>query len=180
MPDYKKNEFVEENLDPQDWDEVRKTAHHMLDDMVDYLQTVGDRPPWKHAPESVKTNLNQPLPLEPEQIEQIPAILSQLCNTMGILSGDTIITLLKNPWTELDIIKKVKAYSKEISSGIKGQPDYEVAAAIYYGAIASALLFHNKKITTHSYEKLVTSFKRMIEKSWISTDLKIFDMSGVA
>lgn len=56
----------EETLDPQDWDETRRLAHRMVDDMLAYLQTVRERPAWQPVPEEVKARFNRPLPLEPE------------------------------------------------------------------------------------------------------------------
>jgi glutamate/tyrosine decarboxylase-like PLP-dependent enzyme len=52
-----------ETLDPADWQEFRKLAHRMVDDSLDYLQTVGDRPPWQPLPASVRSALTtEPLP----------------------------------------------------------------------------------------------------------------------
>ena len=34
----------EENLDPEDWEATRALGHRMLDDMMDYMKTVADRP----------------------------------------------------------------------------------------------------------------------------------------
>jgi hypothetical protein len=31
----------EETLDPDDWDELRRLGHQMLDDMLDWQQTLG-------------------------------------------------------------------------------------------------------------------------------------------
>ena len=33
-----------ETLDPENWDEMRELAHHMVNDAFHYLQTVADRP----------------------------------------------------------------------------------------------------------------------------------------
>lgn len=57
---------VEETLDPQDWDEVRLLAHRMIDDMLDYLSALRDKPVWQAVPESVKHNIERALPREPE------------------------------------------------------------------------------------------------------------------
>jgi aromatic-L-amino-acid/L-tryptophan decarboxylase len=57
---------VEETLDPKDWEELRALGHRMLDDTLDYLSSVGDRPAWQPVPESVKDHLKQPLPTEPQ------------------------------------------------------------------------------------------------------------------
>ena len=36
--------LVEETLDPDDWESMRALAHRMLDEMLEYLKTVSDRP----------------------------------------------------------------------------------------------------------------------------------------
>ena len=52
----------EENLDPQDWDALRSLAHQMVDDAMDYIQHVRERPVWQPIPEEVLDFLNQPVP----------------------------------------------------------------------------------------------------------------------
>lgn len=50
-------------LDPQDWDEYRALAHRMLDESLDYLRDVRDRPTWQPMPPDVRRALgNEPLP----------------------------------------------------------------------------------------------------------------------
>lgn len=55
----------EETLDPKNWKEMRELGHRMLDDMLDYLSTVRDKPAWQPVPQSVKAHLEQPLPTQP-------------------------------------------------------------------------------------------------------------------
>lgn len=54
----------EESLDPRDWDGMRRLGHRMLDDAMDYLERVRERPVWKPVPESTKKVLRAPLPVE--------------------------------------------------------------------------------------------------------------------
>jgi len=54
----------EESLDPRDWDEMRRLGHRMVDDAMDYLERVRQRPVWKPVPESAKKALRAPLPVE--------------------------------------------------------------------------------------------------------------------
>jgi len=68
MPNTNHNTEIEETLDPQDWDEFRALGHRMLDDMLDFLSTVREKPAWQPLPESVKTSLRQPLPTAPQDI----------------------------------------------------------------------------------------------------------------
>lgn len=56
----------DESLDPVDWDSFRALAHAALDDAVDYVRTIRERPVWKPVPESVQGKLAEPLPVEPQ------------------------------------------------------------------------------------------------------------------
>jgi aromatic-L-amino-acid decarboxylase len=65
------NAEVEETLDPEDWEAMRELGHKMLDDMVDYMKTVRERPVWQHVPEKVKANFRSPVPQDPQPPEKI-------------------------------------------------------------------------------------------------------------
>ncbi|MBN2502825.1 MAG: hypothetical protein JXB38_18745 [Anaerolineales bacterium] len=79
------NEFVEENLDPQDWESFRTLAHQMIDDTIDYLQTLRQRPVWKPIPEDAAEFMSQPAPRRPEGEAQTYADFKEyvLANPMG-------------------------------------------------------------------------------------------------
>lgn len=62
---------AEETLDPEDWESMRTLGHHILDDMLNYLKTVRDRPVWQHAPQDVKAYFEGSLPLKPESPEEV-------------------------------------------------------------------------------------------------------------
>ena len=61
----------EETLDPNDWELMRGLGHRMIDDMMDYMKNVRERPVWQHAPDSVKAHFDKPLPLDPQNPEEI-------------------------------------------------------------------------------------------------------------
>jgi aromatic-L-amino-acid decarboxylase len=61
----------EESLDPKDWEAMRVLGHRMIDDMMAYLETIRERPVWQPIPEGVKDNLRKPLPLDPQEPEDI-------------------------------------------------------------------------------------------------------------
>lgn len=60
-------------LDPQDWDAMRQLGHRMVDDMVEHLATVRQRPAWQPFPHQVEDALNQPLPEFGQDAEEIYA-----------------------------------------------------------------------------------------------------------
>jgi aromatic-L-amino-acid decarboxylase len=47
-------------LDPEDWSEARRLGHELLDDLIDQLSTVAERPAWAPIPDEVKARLAQP------------------------------------------------------------------------------------------------------------------------
>ncbi len=62
---------VEETLDPDDWKAMRKLGHKMLDDMLDYMKAVRERPVWQHVPERTKAHFSSPVPHDPQPPEEI-------------------------------------------------------------------------------------------------------------
>jgi aromatic-L-amino-acid decarboxylase len=69
----RENENVEpeKTLDPDDWESMRKLGHKMLDDMMDYIKTVRERPAWQHVPERVKAHFRSAVPHDPQPPEEI-------------------------------------------------------------------------------------------------------------
>ncbi|MGH6954529.1 MAG: pyridoxal phosphate-dependent decarboxylase family protein [Alphaproteobacteria bacterium] len=60
----------EETLDPASWDDLRALGHRMIEDMIDHLATVRERPAWRPMPPGIASRLQQPLPLAPEGAER--------------------------------------------------------------------------------------------------------------
>jgi aromatic-L-amino-acid decarboxylase len=58
-------------LDPVDWDATRAQAHKMLDDMIDYLANLRERPVWTPIPQEVRDNFRAPLPSAPTPLEDV-------------------------------------------------------------------------------------------------------------
>ena len=67
----KENFEPEETLDPDDWEAMRKLGHRMIDDMLDYLESVRERPVWQHVPDQVKAHFSSPVPVKPQLPEEV-------------------------------------------------------------------------------------------------------------
>jgi aromatic-L-amino-acid decarboxylase len=61
----------EETLDPVDWETMRALGHRMLDDALDYMQALPDRPVWAHAPSQTKQHFESSAPAEPQDARTI-------------------------------------------------------------------------------------------------------------
>jgi hypothetical protein len=129
--------------------------------------------------EMLRRWLSQTLPLDKSQTNMLPAVLGQLCHTMGVLAGETIVSLLHSPSTDISLIERIKQYGKELSSRAESKAEHEAATALYYAAIAHALVFHGERITRFSYKKLENSFSRLVKEKWISKELSVlFKIAG--
>ncbi len=64
-------------LDPADWAEMRALGHRMLDDMLDYLAGVRERPVWQQIPDEVTARFTRPVPSSPGGLERAYADFQQ-------------------------------------------------------------------------------------------------------
>jgi aromatic-L-amino-acid decarboxylase len=61
----------EESLDPADWSAMRALGHRMVDDMMDYLQSVRERPVWRPVPPEIRAALEEPTPRGPTDAAEV-------------------------------------------------------------------------------------------------------------
>ncbi|MEN7342482.1 MAG: pyridoxal-dependent decarboxylase [Pseudomonadota bacterium] len=62
-----------ESLDPEDWEAARATAHEMIDDVVDFLKSVRERPAWRRMPEASRDIINEPIPRRGTELGEVYA-----------------------------------------------------------------------------------------------------------
>jgi hypothetical protein len=116
--------------------------------------------------------LEATLPLDAALVGSLPKVLRRLCQELGPLASEPFGKLLQDPNTDLRAIRRIKGYSKKLVSRARSDAEHDAAVAIYYAAIANALLFHNRRITKFSYVGLKESFSAIVEQNWLTADLK--------
>src|SRR2546429_6999525 len=70
---------TEQGLDPQDWSELRELGHRMVDDMIDHLATVAQRPVWQAMPAEVRRRFQSDPPLDGEERRRSIGTSSNTC-----------------------------------------------------------------------------------------------------
>src|SRR5271155_4141456 len=50
-----------QTLDPSDWPGFRAQAHRMLDDIIDYVENIRERPVWQPIPDEVRSRFRSDL-----------------------------------------------------------------------------------------------------------------------
>lgn len=63
-----KNEI---GLDPENWEDIRCLGYQMVDDMVEFLKSIREKPAWKEIPEEVKNTYKSKLPKYPSNINEV-------------------------------------------------------------------------------------------------------------
>jgi hypothetical protein len=115
--------------------------------------------------------LSRNLPLDAQQVAQLPEALGQLCQGMGRLAGDAIREVLKNPSSDLKTIQRLKSFAKHRAEKAGSREEHDVYAVLYYSAIGHALAFHHRRITRFSYLDLASTYSRLILETWVPSDL---------
>ena len=115
--------------------------------------------------------LKLPLPVNPEVVNSLPAVVRGLSSKLHSLAGRPIGDLLQDPTTDLATLVRIKEYAKQSGTSADSEEKSEVLLAVYYAAIASALVFHNKKITQHSHADLEQFFCSLAKNDWVLDEL---------
>lgn len=60
-----------DSLDPENWDAARQLMHQMVDDAVDYLSSIRERPVWQAMPPEVLDSFKAPVPQKATPAEAV-------------------------------------------------------------------------------------------------------------
>jgi hypothetical protein len=115
--------------------------------------------------------LSHPMPVDNSIVSSLPVALRGLCKRLSSVAGEPLGDLLQNPERGISVIKEIKEYAKQSGASAKSEIESDIFLVIYYDTIANALLFHNQKITQHSYKDLEQFFCSFTKKDWILNDL---------
>lgn len=61
----------QESLDPENWDEMRALGHRMVDDAINYLETVAERPVWQPMPDELGKEFESAMPTESMPADEV-------------------------------------------------------------------------------------------------------------
>lgn len=144
--------------------------------VVDLLRIGSDSRPTSRDPEREKAEflrnrLNETLPVTSKPSGKLAKKQGQMRRMIDTLAGDPIGKLLQNPKTDINLLRKMKNYGRRLSEQARTESEHHTANVVYYAAIASALVFHNQRITRFSSKDLETSFTLLGKAKWISSDL---------
>jgi len=144
----------------------------------DIPQEKGDFDEEQKKAELLHAQLAESLPIEAGMQHLLPNILTVVCRRFKPFVGCSIKDLLLDPETDLLIIKTIKDLQKKRAESACSELQQDVATVVYYAAIASALVYHDVKISKFSYKVLDPTFTELGQNNWLITDLKILFSSA--
>ena len=116
--------------------------------------------------------LAEKMPVDQALAQILPDVLAQMCEEIKPFTGNSFSQLILNPDSDLLVLKRIKDFSKEWRKKAASDLERDVIAAIYYAAIASALVYHGQRISSFLPGDLKKSFSSLISKNWLTGDLK--------
>ena len=78
------NAVAEETLDPVDWTEVQALSAQIIEDAIEYLHDVRDRPVWRDMPDDLKSSFSTAVPRLPTQLTDVYREVSEKVMTHPI------------------------------------------------------------------------------------------------
>jgi len=111
------------------------------------------------------------LPLRAEPPEGSPLAETASAHSLRSVVGPPIGELLQDPKTSVAVLKEIKQYAKARGSQAAADHEKDVFLALYFAAIATARVFHNRWITQHSHARLTEFFDSFAQASWVPGNL---------
>lgn len=151
-------------------DKQTKMTRSMMHELVHLIFEQDPQSPTSPADpksELFEDKMAECLPEDFFDRSRLPGHLSALCDMSGLSKTETWKTIINNDKAELDLLIKIKDYFKTLLSTSRNETEHQIYTSIYYAAIASALLHHQERISSYSFEKLAVNYERLIKEVWL-------------
>ena len=123
--------------------------------------------------------------LRPDQLARLLTVLCEpepevwlarsLAGPVGLgeaRPGRRLGEVLLDPRTNLGLLRTIKDHWKAVSLRVPDGAEHAGAIALYYAAIAAALVHHGTLITKNSPAELSEALATLVAKPWLPRDLR--------
>jgi len=133
----------------------------------------GERPDTDAAiRELLQDRLADALEIDHRKRKGLPQVIGRLLGPHRPEAHRSLRSVLLDPASTLTAIRNIRRYAKDRAARTDDEAEHTVMTTIYFAAIANRLAFHGQRITTYSYESLVSSLGKLRGKSWMSPELR--------
>ena len=95
-----------------------------------------------------------------------PNVLGRACDEIVPHADRTLADVLFDPKADVAALMALKDYGKRLVRGAWSDAERAAATALYYGAIAAALVIHGRRITEHPVEKVDSGLAELEAMAW--------------
>jgi len=149
----------------------KEILHNILKVCVEEGDSGPEAGPDLRRSELLEDLLAESLPNSSQDKPLISKHLDSICDISGLTEGVSLRALLLHPETDISILHKIRKQGKILLRRAKSPEMRDVATTLYYAAIASALVFHNEKISKLSKDKLRQTLSALSQATWQPSDL---------
>ncbi len=129
----------------------------------------------------LREQLSCVLPRDSLLFDALIMMLGRLGCDVRSLAGRSLLQVLLSPQSDIGLLQAIKDCSKKLSVSLDSKTETTLATTIYYATLASALVYHDRKITQYSYDALDQSFATFAAKKWMIPELAgLFARAGKA
>ena len=121
--------------------------------------------------ELLQDHLADTLRVDDNRRRGLPEAIGRLLGPRRLGACRSLKSVLLDSGSTVGAIKNIRRYAKDKAARTDDEAEHTVMTTIYFAAIANRLAFHSQRITTYSYESLVSSFGKLRGKSWMSPEL---------
>ncbi|MBN1359883.1 MAG: hypothetical protein JW993_04795 [Sedimentisphaerales bacterium] len=108
-------------------------------------------------------------------------VLGRLLRPRRSEAKRTLREVLLDRRSGLNMVSDVRRHAKQQTTRTDDEVKHAVMTTIYFAAIASALVFHGRRISTYSPESLRCSFAKLCRKTWMPAELvELFEKADEA
>ncbi len=115
--------------------------------------------------------LRCPLPADTSGHDAPSLAASKPYGGFRTVAGPSLGELLQDPATDVETLQRVKEYAKTLGRDAGDDVQKDVFLAVYFAAIAAAVVFHARKITAHADPDLPRFLESFAKAAWIPADL---------
>jgi len=116
--------------------------------------------------------LEQPVVTDSQVAQKPASVLAHVYREVSSQAGRSVKKCLLDPDTPVSVLTEIKERYQGAAKGCQSEADRRVATVVYFGAIASALVLQDRKITSYSRRDLHQAIGKLLDQSWIAPELK--------
>ncbi len=131
-----------------------------------------DVEPYERRTDTLYQILTSTLPLTQDIKASLPDLITGQGQDLISISGKTMGELIQDPNTDLITLRKTKEHCKQSGTDAGSKETQDAFMAVYFAAIASALVFHDTKISHHKDKDLPGFFDSFVKMPWVLEELR--------